>query len=85
MIGDLEEPKQLREVIQNIEELVLANSGFDSFDEVFKLIYAKLHDEKESLENPDRPLEFRKSPTKDARKTEVDISQLFEEAKTRWK
>lgn len=85
MLSDLEEPKQLKEVIQGIEELVLANSGFDSFDEIFKLIYAKLHDEKESIENPERPLEFRKSPTKDANKTKADISRLFEEAKARWK
>lgn len=85
MLSDLEEPKQLKEVIENMEELVLANSGFDSFDEIFKLIYAKLHDEKESMENPERPLEFRKSPTKDANKTKADISRLFEEAKQRWK
>ena len=85
MLADLVEPKQLKEVIENIEELVLANSGFDSFDEIFKLIYAKLHDEKESIENPDRPLEFRKSPTKDAKRTESDISRLFEEAKNRWR
>lgn len=85
MLSDLEEPKQLKEVIQWIEELVLANSGFDSFDEIFKLIYAKLHDEKESMENPERPLEFRKSPTKDANKTKIDISRLFDEAKNRWK
>ncbi len=84
MLADLVEPKQLKEVIENIEELVLANSGFDSFDEIFKLIYAKLHDEKESIENPDRPLEFRKSPTKDAKRTEDDIFRLFDEAKKRW-
>lgn len=64
---------------------MLANSGFDSFDEIFKLIYAKLHDEKESMEDENRPLEFRKSPTKDANKTKADISRLFEDAKNRWK
>ncbi len=84
-LDDLDEPKQLKEVIQNMEELVLANSGFDSFDEIFKLIYAKLHDEKESMENLKRPLEFRKSPTKDAGATKSDISRLFEQAKKRWK
>lgn len=85
MIKDLEAPKQLKEVIQGMEELVLANSGFDSFDEIFKLIYAKLHDEKESEEDTSRPLEFRKSPTKDAHRTKEDISRLFDEAKKRWK
>lgn len=85
MLSDLEEPKQLKEVIQGMEELVLGNSGFDSFDEIFKLIYAKLYDEKASSEDPERPLEFRKSPTKDANKTKTDISKLFDEAKARWK
>ena len=35
----------LRELIKNLENLVLANSGVDAFEEVFKLIYAKLYDE----------------------------------------
>jgi type I restriction enzyme M protein len=84
-IKDLEEPKQLREVIQELEELVLANSGFDSFDEIFKLIYAKLYDEKEALDNPDKKLEFRKAPSRNAVDTKTNISSLFERAKSEWR
>ncbi|MCA9353130.1 N-6 DNA methylase [Patescibacteria group bacterium] len=82
-LKDLESPKQLKEVIQNMEELVLANSGFDSFEEIFKLIYAKLHDEKEILEEEKDYVDFRKS--RDATKTKADIEKLFNEAKDRWK
>ncbi|MFC1802238.1 N-6 DNA methylase, partial [Patescibacteria group bacterium] len=84
-LEDLEEPKQLREVIQELEELVLANSGFDSFDEIFKLIYAKLYDEKESLDDPQRKLEFRKAPSRNAQDTETNIARLFENAKNEWR
>ncbi|MDX2280032.1 MAG: type I restriction enzyme HsdR N-terminal domain-containing protein [Saprospiraceae bacterium] len=39
----------LRKIIEVLEELVLANSGADSFTEIFKLIYAKLYDEWEGF------------------------------------
>jgi type I restriction enzyme M protein len=35
----------LKSVILDMENLVLANAGVDAFEEVFKLIYAKLYDE----------------------------------------
>ena len=35
----------LRSVIKDLENLVLANAGVDQFEEVFKLIYAKLYNE----------------------------------------
>lgn len=82
-LADLEDPKQLKEVILQIEELVLANSGFDSFEEIFKLIYAKLYDEKESLENPERYIEFRKF--REAERTQEAIKKLFNYAKDEWR
>ena len=36
--SELKEPRQLKQVIQNLEDLVLANSGFDSFDEIKRKI-----------------------------------------------
>jgi type I restriction enzyme M protein len=35
----------LKKIILDLEELVLGNAGVDPFDEIFKLIYAKLYDE----------------------------------------
>ena len=40
-----------KKIIQDLEELVLADSGKDEFNEIFKLIFAKIWDEKEALEN----------------------------------
>ena len=39
-----------KEIIQGLEELVLADSGKDEFNEIFKLIFAKIWDEKEAQE-----------------------------------
>lgn len=74
----------LRGIINNLEELVLANSGADSFEEIFKLIYSKLYDEKEALSRQNKELEFRKSPTGKPEETKKVIDRLFEEAKEEW-
>jgi len=51
-----------KKIIQDLEELVLADSGKDEFNEIFKLIFAKIWDEKEAQENrKDKTVEFRKA------------------------
>ncbi len=82
-LKDLTE-QDLRRVINNLEELVLANSGADSFEEIFKLIYSKLYDEKEALSRPNQGLDFRKSPTGKPEETKKIIEKLFDEAKEEW-
>jgi len=37
--------KNLKDIILEFEDIVLANSGVDSFEEIFKLIFTKLYDE----------------------------------------
>jgi type I restriction enzyme M protein len=82
-LKDLHE-EDLKRIIQTLEELVLANSGADSFDEIFKLIYAKLYDEREALARPKEELYFRKSPTGKPEETKRIIDELFDEAKAQW-
>ena len=82
-LKDLRED-DLKETIKTLEELVLANSGQDSFEEIFKLIYAKLYDEKEALNRSSEELHFRKSPTGKPAETKRIIDKLFEEAKEEW-
>lgn len=82
-LKDLRED-DLKQTIQTLEELVLANSGHDSFDEIFKLIYAKLYDEREALTRPNEELHFRKSPTGKPEETKRIIDELFDEAKAEW-
>jgi len=53
MIKDrlIEERKSLKNLIQEMEDEVLANAGVDVFEEVFKLIFTKLYDEMESADD----------------------------------
>ena len=72
----------LRQIIKGMEELVLANAGVDVFSEVFKLIYAKLYDEKEARERREGGVKFRKY--KDAQKTYDVINDLFKKSIDKW-
>ncbi len=72
----------LTERIKTLEELVLANAGVDVFNEVFKLIYAKLYDEKEAEEKRASEVKFRLY--KEAKKTYEIINQLFRDSIDKW-
>ncbi len=74
----------LRDVILDMQELVLANAGVDAFDEVFKLIYCKLYDESSAARGKKgKYLEFNvyNSPAYEYYKR---ISRLFDKAKKKW-
>jgi type I restriction enzyme M protein len=48
LINDKLKEKSLMQIVQELEDEVLANAGVDVFEECFKLIFAKLFDEKQS-------------------------------------
>ncbi|MBI2426814.1 MAG: N-6 DNA methylase [Candidatus Kerfeldbacteria bacterium] len=81
---DHTDPKtDLKNVVQNMEELVLANAGVDVFTEVFKLVYAKLYDEIEAKTlRLDNEVFFRKY--RDPSKTYSVINELFHHAIQKW-
>lgn len=57
----LKQDFKFKKIIQDLEELVLADSGKDEFNEIFKLIFAKIWDEKEAQEHrKDKTVEFGK-------------------------
>ena len=69
--------------VHDLEELVLADSGKDEFNEIFKLIFAKIWDEKEALERrKDKVVEFRKAL--DPEITYDRINSLFHKACDEW-
>jgi type I restriction enzyme M protein len=73
----------LKKILLDLEELVLGNAGVDVFEEVFKLIYAKLYDEWTGLNDPPYKLEFfvgDRSPAEVKRA----ITNLLEGAKREW-
>ena len=72
-----------KKIVQDLEELVLADSGVDEFNEIFKLIFAKIWDEKEAQENrKDKTVEFRKALDPDI--TYDRINKLFHSACEEW-
>jgi type I restriction enzyme M protein len=76
----------LKSVILDLENLVLANAGVDAFDEVFKLIYAKLYDEwaAKNIRERNKQIQFRiygESPPELYEK----INGLFDKANEKWR
>lgn len=53
-INDELQTKTLKKIITDFEDVILANSGVDSFEEIFKLIFTKLYDEQKSSKDFDR-------------------------------
>ena len=75
----------LKEIILDLEDLVLANAGVDAFEEVFKLIYAKLYDEwKATNERKGRDVQFRLGGSTENQLYDK-INGLFEEARDKWR
>lgn len=72
-----------KKIVQDLEELVLADSGKDEFNEIFKLIFAKIWDEKEASENrPNQEVHFTKAL--DSEITYERINNLFKKACEEW-
>lgn len=78
--------KSLKEIIQEMEDEVLANAGVDVFEEAFKLIFAKLFDEMQSGNEPERstrPLEFYNQGYDDTA-LKNKVQHLFDKANNKW-
>lgn len=76
--------RSLRELIEDIEDEVLANAGVDVFEEVFKLIFTKLYDEIACYRRKggQKFLRFRNQNT--SAQLKKAIQNLFDEAKATW-
>ena len=85
-LGQLKTSYNFKKIIQDLEELVLADSGVDEFNEIFKIIFAKIWDEKEANENkrtrPNKEVEFKKF--EDPELTYDTINGLFQKACKEW-
>lgn len=75
--------KSLRALIKEMEDEVLASAGVDSFEEIFKLIFAKLYDELICANDPTAYLQFRNNGNTDYELKEK-IQGLFDDAKKKW-
>jgi len=89
-IGWLEEYDELRQgkttlkkILLDLEELVLGNAGVDPFEEIFKLIYAKLYDEAKGINDFKYQLGFFVGD-RSAPQIKTEITNLLEGAKRQW-
>lgn len=72
-----------KKIIKDLEELVLADSGKDEFNEIFKLIFAKIWDEKAAQEQrANQEVHFSKAL--DPEITYERINSLFHKACEEW-
>ncbi|ROR28136.1 type I restriction enzyme M protein [Mobilisporobacter senegalensis] len=82
-LAHLKKSFNFKKIIQDLEELVLADSGKDEFNEIFKLIFAKIWDEKEALDNrTNQEIQFTKAL--DPEITYERINGLFKKACEEW-
>jgi len=72
----------MRALIERLEHDALANAGVNAFDELFKLFFAKLHDEFQPKRKHDDPVEFR-VPTGAPDVVYRRFNDLFQAAKRR--
>jgi type I restriction enzyme M protein len=82
-LAHLKKNFNFKKIVLDLEELVLADSGKDEFNEIFKLIFAKIWDEKEASENrPNQEVHFTKAL--DPEITYERINNLFKKACEEW-
>lgn len=72
----------MRALIERLEHDALANAGVNAFDELFKLLFAKLHDELRPKRKPTDPVEFRVSAAT-PEKIYEHFNGMFKKAKSR--
>ena len=73
--------EDLKDEIQYLEDTVLANAGVNAFEEIFKLIFAKLFDE--SDKGDEDPVEFRTTTASPAEQYKR-LNKLFKRAIDHW-
>lgn len=81
-LSELDRNFNFKGIVHEIEELALANYGDGVFDEIFKLIFAKIYDEIEAEDRPNKEVYFRKSD--DPNITYGWINGLFQKASEKW-
>ena len=81
-LGHLETNFNFKEILYDIEELALANYGDGVFEEIFKLIFAKIYDEIEAEDRPDKEVLFQKFG--DTELTYNRINSLLQKAIEKW-
>jgi type I restriction enzyme M protein len=93
-LEDIDEPltrdklspvKDLYSVFKDIEQEILAHQTIDTFNEIFKVVFAKLYDERVNLHNATAIAKFRMGLTETPGVVATRIADLFKRAIAKWK
>ncbi len=75
----------LLDLLSVCEEEILSHQSVNTFDELFKVIYAKLYDERMNLARPDDVCEFRVGLSEDPADVARRVKGLYDKARRKWK
>jgi type I restriction enzyme M protein len=83
--ADLEPVTDFLSILRECEDNIKAHEGVNVFEEIFKLIFTKLFDERRNLKNDTSPAKFRVGVFEGADEARKRITSLFYAARDQWK
>ncbi len=92
--ADLDEPltrdkltpvRDLYSVFKDLEQEILAHQSVDTFNEIFKIVFAKLYDERVNLYSATAEAKFRIGLTESSSSVAAKVRKLFSDAMRKWK
>lgn len=81
---DLIKIEDLISVVKDCENEIAVQQGVDFFNEIFKIIFTKIYDEKTNLGKPDSKCQFRVKATENEKDASIRIKDLFKKASHKW-
>jgi type I restriction enzyme M protein len=94
VLDDLDEPltreklvpvRDLYSVFKELEQEILAHQTVDTFNEIFKVVFAKLYDERVNLYSATAEARFRIGLTESSSSVATKVRKLFQQATKKWK
>lgn len=83
--GTLEPVRDLFSVFKDMEREILSHQSVETFNELFKIVFAKLYDERVNLHNDEAVAEFRIGIQEQRSQAVSRVKDLFTKAKNKWR
>lgn len=93
-LEDIDEPitrdklvpvNDLYSIFKDVEQEILAHQTVDTFNEIFKVVFAKLYDERVNLHNGQSVAFFKMELSESPSSVAKSVRELFDNAKKKWK
>jgi type I restriction enzyme M protein len=80
----LQPVRDLYAIFKDVEQEIVAHQTVDTFNEIFKIVFAKLYDERVNLPRDDSVTQFKLGITEDPAVAANNVRKLFQKAKSKW-